>query len=150
MALDWSRPLPPTYVLWTKNKFSIFIYLPFLYVCMFCLHVYLCTMCMPGVCRRQIFWSWSYRWLWDAMWMLGINFWSPVREASALDLWAMSLTQASLKLLCFCFLCVSTSNLWLFRNGQLSFHISMNLPNFLLLLISVCPSVWLSGVNKLS
>jgi hypothetical protein len=82
--------------------------------------------------------------------VLRIKLRSSAREASALDFRAMSptLNFQSLKLLCFCFLCVSSFNLWLFGNGQLNFHVSMNLLDFLPLLFSVCPSVWLAELNK--
>lgn len=46
----------------------------------------LCMCLVPKETRRGNFisWSWSYRWLYDATWVLGIELWSSGREARAL------------------------------------------------------------------
>jgi hypothetical protein len=35
-------------------------------------------------------WNWSYRWLWGAMWLLGIEPRFSGRAASVLNCWAIS------------------------------------------------------------
>lgn len=56
----------------------------------FCQHVYLCTICVPGVkggWKKALSpLEWSYRCLWATMWMLGMELRSARRVASALQL----------------------------------------------------------------
>lgn len=52
-----------------------FIFVHILLMCMgVCLHVCLCTVCVPGAGRArrrcQIHWSWGCGWLWGAVWVL--------------------------------------------------------------------------------
>jgi hypothetical protein len=46
------------------------------FMCVFCLQVCLCTTCVPGTwgdqTRSQMPWNWSPRWLWAAVWVVGI------------------------------------------------------------------------------
>lgn len=53
-------------------------------MCVCFLHVSLCTTCMPGAGRGQnrasVPLNWSYGWLWDTMWVLGIKHKSSERS----------------------------------------------------------------------
>lgn len=39
---------------------------------------------------KRIFWNWSCKWLWIAMWVLGMRLWSSARMSSTLNCWAIS------------------------------------------------------------
>jgi hypothetical protein len=60
------------------------------------LYVYECftscayTMGVTGTLGSWISWNWNYRWLWTAVWMLGIEPWSCRRATSSLFCWAIS------------------------------------------------------------
>lgn len=81
------------------QAFCDFAYFVLLILCVwvFGLHVCLCTMCMTGTCGgqrgQQIPWSWSYRCLGAAMWMLGTKAWSSARAPTALESWNISPAQ---------------------------------------------------------
>jgi hypothetical protein len=64
----------------------IWVFLP-MYIC-------LCTMCIQWSWRSEEGagspWNWSYRWLWAAMWVLGIKPRTSARVACVLNHWAFS------------------------------------------------------------
>jgi hypothetical protein len=70
----------------------VYIYFTYMYVCA------LCACLVPLKARKGhwISWNWSYRWLRAAMWVLGIELWSPEWVASALNPWAISVAPAVL------------------------------------------------------
>ena len=53
----------------------------------------MCNCVLPAcmyMCRCQVSWNWSYRQLWAAMWVLGMEPGPSGRAASALNHWAIS------------------------------------------------------------
>ena len=70
----------------TYNSYSlIFLIITLYFLCalVFCLHTCLCWGC-------QIPWNWTYRQVWAAMWVLGIEPGFSGRAVSVLNLWAIS------------------------------------------------------------
>ena len=69
--------------LWHKYDF-ILIFKNYVSGYFACLHV--CAWQGCRACgRHQMSWSWSYRWLWAAMWVLEISPWSSRRVASVVN-----------------------------------------------------------------
>lgn len=53
-------------------------------MCVYCLHVCVCTMCVPVEARRYWNpWNWTYRCLWATMLILGTEPGSPMEEKQA-------------------------------------------------------------------
>jgi hypothetical protein len=58
---------------------------------MFCTHVCLYTVCVPGACGNQtVPRNWSYRWLWAVIWVLEIRPGTSGRAACAFQGWPIS------------------------------------------------------------
>jgi hypothetical protein len=74
------------YILLKYFYFILFYY----FICLvFCSHACLCTMRVPRK-GSQVAWNGSYRWLWAAMWVLGIE---PGSSAGTFNHWAISSAQ---------------------------------------------------------
>lgn len=58
---------------WPQGSFLIFLKKRFILCEYFCLHVYLHTVHMEARRGPWIPWSWTYRWLWVTLWVLGIE-----------------------------------------------------------------------------
>lgn len=80
-------------VFFFKVRFTYLLLTLFAWI--FCLHVWMCIMCMLGTHRGQKRmwdpWDWSYKCLWVAMWLLGVNPLSSGRAISTLNCWAIFL-----------------------------------------------------------
>lgn len=67
-----------------------------LHVWVFCLHVCLCTTCIPGAHRSHKRaldpWNWSYGWFWATMRFLGTEIGSSVRAMSVFNIWVIAPT----------------------------------------------------------
>lgn len=62
----------------------------------FCLHI--CVYLVPKEVRKgcQMSWNWSFRWLWDNIWELGLKSRSSGQAGNALNCWAFSLAPLAL------------------------------------------------------
>jgi hypothetical protein len=81
----WAIPLPQRLV----------ILILFLRIWVFCLHICMHTVCVCLVLTEarqgyQISCNWSYRQVWAAMWLLGIEPKSSRKAGSALNIWDLS------------------------------------------------------------
>jgi hypothetical protein len=90
---SWATSLPHIKILYLIIKISFTLYN--MYV--FCLHAWLCPLCVhlvplegTGKGVSQIFWNYSLRWLWVTMWVRGIEPGASGGAASALYFWAIS------------------------------------------------------------
>ena len=75
--------------------FILFTLISLFYVYgVFCLHVCLCLACLPGAWggqeRQRISWTWCYRWLEAAIWVLLIKARFSWKVASVLSCWHIS------------------------------------------------------------
>jgi hypothetical protein len=91
----WSSTVTITALFNSCNFFKIsFISFHFVYECFACTYATPAWL-VPTEVRRehQIPWNWSHGWLWATTWVLRFEPWSSVKEASALDDWAISPSQ---------------------------------------------------------
>jgi hypothetical protein len=69
---------------WQMSRWYFFLWFIYVHWRFVCMYVYVRVPDPP--------WNWSYRQLWDAMWMLGIELESSRRAANAFNCWAISPT----------------------------------------------------------
>lgn len=74
----------------------LYFYTYFYFVCVNVWSTCKFSTCVPGLTEyrrgHQISWTWSNRWLWAIMWMLGKERWSSARPGSACNYWVISPT----------------------------------------------------------
>ena len=123
LAVSWKQPfIPgalPTGHLWALPTVvrTVRTQLFKKYLFLFYVHWCFLTACI-SVKGYRIPWNWSYRQLWAAMWMLGIEPWSSGRAASALSCWAISPARLHLQI----------QQTWLLSKGLTSYRPFNNPP----------------------